>query len=96
MISLDRICRLFGVTRHSYYKHFKRKRDRYFEQLIVVNTAKIIRERQPKLGVRKIFHMLQLELKSHNIKIGRDALFDLLREHGMLTRKRKKESLTHS
>jgi AcrR family transcriptional regulator len=68
MISLDRICRLFGVTKHSYYKYFKRKKDRYFEQLIVVNTAKITRERQPKLGVRKIFHMLQLELKSDQCK----------------------------
>ena len=44
----------------------------------------------PRIGTRKLYHMLTATLQEHKIKIGRDKLFDLLEEHGMLVRRRKR------
>jgi transposase InsO family protein len=52
----------------------------------------------PRIGTRKLYHMLTETLQEHKIKIGRDKLFDLLEEYAMLVRhrKRKKVSTTDS
>lgn len=44
------------------------------------------RERKllPKLGTRKLYYMLENELKAKGIKCGRDKLFSWLREDGLL------------
>ena len=44
----------------------------------------MIREDLPKVGVRKLHYILNEQLVKYDIKIGRDKLFDLLREWGML------------
>ena len=48
----------------------------------------------PRLGTRKLYHMLTETLKEHKIKIGRDKLFDLLEEHQMLVRRRKRKRVS--
>ena len=48
----------------------------------------------PRLGTRKLYYMLIETLKEHKIKIGRDKLFDLLEEHGMLLRRRKRRKVS--
>ena len=44
----------------------------------------------PRLGTRKLQYMLQ----EQGVKVSRDKLFDLLREHRMLVRRRKKYAIT--
>lgn len=48
----------------------------------------------PKTGTRKLQHHIQLKLKQNNIKMGRDALFDLLRSYGLLVQKTKRYFIT--
>jgi putative transposase len=48
----------------------------------------------PRIGTRKLYHMLTDALQEHKIKIGRDKLFDLLEEHGMLVRRRKRRKVS--
>lgn len=48
----------------------------------------------PKTGTRKLFQHIQNELISNNIKMGRDALFDLLRAYGLLVKKTKRFHIT--
>jgi transposase InsO family protein len=43
----------------------------------------------PKLGTRKLYKMIKEDLISEQIKLGRDGLFEILREAGLLIRKRK-------
>lgn len=40
--------------------------------------------RQPRLGTRKLHHLMQQPLQEAGIKLGRDALFGVLRDVGML------------
>lgn len=44
----------------------------------------------PSLGTRKLLHEIGSQLRDHGIKMGRDQLFDLLRFHGLLVRRRKR------
>lgn len=53
-----------------------------------------IRTALPRLGVRKLHYMLQDNLNSHGITIGRDYLFDLLAQHKLLVRQRKRKIIT--
>jgi putative transposase len=53
-----------------------------------------IRSQLPRLGVRKLYHLLQEEFVRENIPIGRDKLFSLLREECLLIIKKRKYTKT--
>lgn len=44
----------------------------------------------PKLGTRKLYSLLQGQMQAHGIKIGRDGMFAVLREHAMLQQPKKR------
>lgn len=58
--------------------------------MIVLCLVKEIRDEIPMLGTRKLLFKLSSHLHEHGIKMGRDQLFDLLKFHGLLVRKRKR------
>lgn len=65
------------------YKNEKRQIQQIREAEIIIRTAEDIRGEQPPIGVRKLQVKLGETLAKHDIKIGRDGLFDLLREFNM-------------
>jgi transposase InsO family protein len=79
------------------YKKEKREQQQITQASIIIKAVKKIREEQPKIGVRKLQMLLQPVLQKHNIKVGRDGLFDLMREFGLLVKlKRYKHYTTDS
>ena len=48
----------------------------------------------PRIGTRKLHYMLSDVLQGHGLSIGRDKLFDLLLEAGMLIRRRKRKRIS--
>ena len=48
----------------------------------------------PRVGVRKLLYLLLPLLEEHNIKIGRDKLYNLLRQQGLLLRYRSRKPYT--
>lgn len=48
----------------------------------------------PRLGTRKLYHLLKKAFNTERIEIGRDRLFDLLRDEGLLIARRKKYTKT--
>lgn len=48
------------------------------------------RKDQKRIGTRKLLGLMQSFLKAHSFQIGRDALFNLLAEKGLLVTKRKR------
>lgn len=76
------------------YKKEKRQVQQIKEGEIIIRTVEDIREEQPRIGVRKLQVKLQQTLDKHNIKIGRDGLFDLLREFNMLMKARRYKHYT--
>lgn len=64
------------------------------ETELVVSEIKNIRTHHKRLGGRKLFYKLESFLQSHGIKIGRDAFFDLMRDHHLLIKQRKSYHVT--
>lgn len=93
-IGLGYLCRLFGKTRQGWYEQHNREKDRSLSTVIILKIVKEIRETLPRVGVRKLLYMLLPLLEEHNIKIGRDKLYNLLRQQGLLLRYRRRRPYT--
>ncbi|TKK63971.1 IS3 family transposase [Ilyomonas limi] len=93
-IGIATLCRLFGKTRHAYYDTLWRKENNLVKEDIILQEVISVRKDLPSLGTRKMHHVLQARLASHSISIGRDYLFDLLAEHRLLVRRRKRKVIT--
>ena len=88
---------MLGFTRMGLYKKQGREQQQIQEAKTVIELVKEIKKDQPRISVRKMQGMLQNDLNKKGIKIGRDALFDLLREFDMLVKtKRYKHYSTDS
>lgn len=61
---------------------------------MVLKFVSEIRQDLPRCGVPKLHHLLQSKLAEHRIKMGRDALYGLLGEHGYLLRYRRRKPYT--
>ena len=93
-LGIKLLCRLFGKTRHAYYDHQWRLQDLGLKDEIVLQHVLDIRKKQNRIGTLKLHYMLQQPLEKHGIKIGRDYLFNLMREHGLHIRNRKRKVVT--
>jgi len=82
--SISEICSCFDLTRDAYYKFFKRRKKREAVVIRVVKLVKEERKDQPRVGGRKLYEALHTLFILENLKVGRDKLFDILREHEML------------
>jgi transposase InsO family protein len=93
-ISLANLCGWFGITRQAYYQNNWYDIATGFETELIIQQVQNIRSSHPKIGTRKLYEMLQLFIKEHRIKMGRDALFTILSNNNMLIRKRKRSIRT--
>lgn len=89
-IGLERICRLFGMSRQAYYKQMHQREKTTMEEVVILKMVEEVRSGLPQTGTRKLLHMLSPVLEQHGIHIGRDRLYDMLQAHGMLIRRRKR------
>lgn len=86
---LGTLCRLFGYTRQAYYQQKVRiERSAVRSDLVLQEVARL-RVAQKFIGGRKLLEVMSEYCSEHGIEIGRDAMFDLLRDHSLLVRKRK-------
>lgn len=89
--SLSVLCPLLGYSRQAYYQHFRECESSAFGSELVLGEVGKLRVKQPRMGTRKLyFHLLEF-IREHGLRMGRDGLFELLREHSLLVRKRRKK-----
>ena len=93
-VSLGRLCRLLGMSRQAYYQHLWQQEITSVEESIVLQQVIDIRKDHRAMGGRKLFEKLQPFLLEQQIKMGRDALFDLLTTNGLLVKKRRRQYIT--
>lgn len=93
-ISLGKFCQLLGVTRQAYYQHFWFQEQLIFEDELVISEVLRIRKNHRHMGGRKLFELIQPFLLDHQIKMGRDRLFDVLSANYLLIKRRKKQTIT--
>lgn len=93
-IGLAKLCAWFGVTRQAYYQNNWAQMDYSIEEEFIIKQVNEIRQRHRRIGGRKLIEMLQPFILEHQIKMGRDAFFDLLARNSLLVRKRKRQIKT--
>jgi transposase InsO family protein len=87
-------CALFGKSRQAYYEQTKPANDKGLTASVVLHLVREIRRDLPRCGTDKLYFMMADQLRAMEIKMGRDALYDLLAQHGMLIRSRRRKPRT--
>ena len=83
---------MFGYSRETYYRRKKNVKKR---QNINVKVLELVQEKRnvmPRLGVRKLYYLLEEELIK--IGVGRDKLFKILKLHNLLIKPKKQYHIT--
>ncbi len=93
-ISLARFCWLLGITRQAHYQYGWREQVQGIEDELVLHQVFDIRTRHRRMGGRKLFELLEPFMLEHQIKMGRDALFDLLACNHLLVRRKRRSIRT--
>ena len=78
------VCRRLGMSRQNYYARHRRRQRRQVEGELVAGLVQRERRLQPRLGTRKLYHVLKPELKEAGVRIGRDRMFEELRKRDLL------------
>jgi transposase InsO family protein len=91
---MGKLCQLFGRTRQAWYDRAKRDEFNYMQDMLVLEEVRKIRKRLPRLGTEKLHYLLKDFLLAHHIKMGRDKLYDLLREYGLLPSYKRRRAYT--
>lgn len=89
-VSVGTFCSLFGLTRQAYYKAEKRASKRESQEVFVLQEVRKIKAEQPQLGTEKVYLLIKPFLADHSIKMGRDKLYDLLRAHRLLPKRKRR------
>ena len=87
--SIEQTCKCYDMHRDAYYKFKKRIDKRKVVAARVIELVKEERTEQPRVGTRKLYEALQYTFEASDLKVGRDSLFDILREHDMLVKRKK-------
>lgn len=93
-IGLARLCGWFGITRQAYYQESWKGIEVSIETEVLLKEVLNIRKDHKRIGTRKLYEMLTPVMMEHQIKIGRDKLFDLLSAHHLLIRRRRRNIRT--
>ena len=94
---MEQLCGLFGLTRQAWYAATRRQEKLGFQATIVLEEVRRLRKQVAGLGTTKLYEIMQDFLTSHQIKLGRDRLHNLLKTNGLLlTKKRSRVKTTDS
>lgn len=93
-MNVTELAELLGYRKQSYYKKIKLDEQRDITDSLVLSLVKEKRTLWKKGSGRNLHAALQEEFKKHNLKIGRDKFFGILRENGLLIKKKQRRTRT--
>ena len=93
-LSTQRSCHHYGVSRQGLYQRRQRQAAAAQRAEQVLGHVRAVRTKLPRLGTRKLRHKIAPLLRAQGVACGRDALFTLLRQHGLLVPKKRSYTKT--
>lgn len=90
---MSAVCRLFGKTRQGWYKQAASLNNTVLAEAVVIKHVQELRKQMPRIGTRKLQYLLGPLLQQHGMNFGRDKLFDILADYGLLVRRRKRKKI---
>ncbi len=85
---------MFGYSKQAYYKQLHYQEQESFEEYLIVGLINQKRKIWKRGSGRNLWKALQADFLEHNISIGRDKFFDLLRRNGLLIHIKKRRVKT--
>jgi putative transposase len=83
-VEVSGLCRRLKMSRQNFYAHKKQRERKKVDGELVAQLVKQERQLQPRLGTRKLYHLLKGEFQRAGVRIGRDRLFEELGQRGLL------------
>ncbi len=94
LVSMQILCGLFGKSRQAWYDEQKREDKASLQNGLLLDEVRRLRLDLPSIGVDVLHYQLTDFRQQHGIKVGRDKLANLLRQSGLLIRKRSRKVKT--
>ena len=82
------------MTSQNFYAYKRERTKKQLDEDLIVSLVLDERKLQSRLGGRKLFHNLEDKFIEHGLKIGRDLFFDVLRNHNLLVKRKKRVART--
>jgi putative transposase len=90
-LSVVALCELAQMTPQNYYARRSVRHRQEVDLGLALALVQAEREQQPRLGVRKLYHLIAPELNAAGVKLGRDRLFKELGKVGWLVARKPSE-----
>jgi transposase InsO family protein len=87
-VSVSSVCEKVGMSRQNYYARRRERQRQAVDADLVVELVRQERGLQPRLGTRKMHFLFKDRLSEAGVKMGRDRMFEVLREREMLVERR--------
>jgi transposase InsO family protein len=71
------------MSRQNYYAVRRLRQRREVDEALIVELVRRERRMQPRLGGRKLLHLLQADFAEANVSVGRDRFFEVLAKYDM-------------
>ena len=87
--SISLLIECYGLKRDAYYKYQRRTNRNLAVKETVLSMVKERRTDLPREGGKKMYRALKKDIQRKGIKLGRDQLFDILRDQDLLVRRKR-------
>lgn len=88
------VCHMFKLSRQALYKYKQRHVAEELQEEIILQLVNEIRHKLPRIGGRKLYHMLQEDFNRLPLQPGRDKFFSILRRNGLLVQRTRRYART--
>jgi transposase InsO family protein len=93
-VSITSVSRQLGYSKQAYYKSKTNQQKKNCYHTMAKQKVLAVRKQLPRLGTRKLYHLLVEDFKKEYIAVGRDKLFSILRKEQLLIVKKKSYTKT--
>lgn len=97
-MSINAACELLGYSRSTFFEIRKNRESKFERELsaeeFILRKVKEIRKDLGKCGGKKLYYLICKDPEKEHYKFGRKKLFEILRNHGLLIKKRKRRAIT--
>lgn len=83
-IRIRELCEHVGMSRQNYYAGRRLRQRREVDEDLIVELVKRERKMQPRIGGRKLLHLLRGDLQDADVSVGRDRFFEVLAAKNLL------------
>jgi putative transposase len=83
-IGVRALCDRVGMSRQNYYAARRLRQRRRVDEGMILELVRQERRMQPRLGGRKLLHLLNPELAEAGVDVGRDRFFEVLAQADLL------------